>query len=83
MFGQGVEGVIRAYRNAHTDETLLGVLTIFGSTEFWVTKFMVSKGVATGYDIKGKEIVKVPIKEPVFIRPYYDEKLDVYRHNIT
>ncbi len=83
MFGPGVEDAIRTYRNAHNDEALLGTLTIFGSTEFWVTRFNVLKGVVTGYDIKGKEIVKVPIKEPVFIRPYYDERVEVYRHNIT
>ncbi|MFN3478973.1 MAG: 4Fe-4S dicluster domain-containing protein [Thermodesulfovibrionales bacterium] len=83
MFGPGVEDAIRTYRNAHNDEALLGALTIFGSTEFWVTKFHVSKGIVTGYDMKGKEIIKVPIKEPVFIRPYYDERLEVYRHNIT
>lgn len=82
MFGPGVEEAIKTYRNAHNDETFLGALTIFGSTEFWVTKFNASKGIVTGYDIKGKEIVKVPIKEPVFIRPYYDERLEVYRHNI-
>lgn len=83
MFGPGVEDAIKTYRNAHNDEALLGALTIFGSTEFWVTKFHVSKGIVTGYDMKGKEIVRVPIKEPVFIRPYYDERLEVYRHNIT
>ena len=83
MFGPGVEQAVKTYKNVHSDETFLGALTIFGSTEFWVSKFKVSKGVAIGYDIKGKEIVKVPIKEPVYIRPFYDEKLQVYHHNIT
>ncbi len=83
LFGPAVEEAIRTYRNAHKDETLLGVLTLFGSTEFWVSRFRVKEGSVTGYDMKGKALVTVPIKEPVFIRPYYDEKLDVYRHNIT
>ena len=83
MFGPGVEDAIKNYRNAHNDETLLGVLTLFGSTEFWVSRFRIKDGSVTGYDLKGKTLVTVPIKEPVFIRPYYDEKLDVYRHNIT
>jgi len=39
--------------------------------------------VASGYDAAGKAVVKVPIKEPVYVRPFYDEKLQVYRHNIT
>lgn len=83
MFGPGVEHAVQTYKAAHSDETLLGALTVFGSTEFWVTKFRVSKGIVTGYDDKGKEIIKVPVKEPVFIRPFHDEKLQVYRHNIT
>jgi nitrate reductase beta subunit len=83
MFGPGVEQAVSAYRNAYADETLLGVLTLMGSTEFWVSKFNVSKGMVTGYDEKGKELVKVPLREPVYIRPFYDEKLQVYRHNIT
>lgn len=83
LFGPGVEEAIRTYRNAHNDEALLGVLTLFGSTEFWVSRFRVKEGSVTGYDMKGKALVTVPIKEPVFIRPYYDERLDVYRHNIT
>ncbi len=83
LFGPGVEDAIRTYRNAHNDETLLGVLTLFGSTEFWVSRYRVKDGAVTGYDMKGKALVTVPIKEPVYIRPYYDERLDVYRHNIT
>jgi nitrate reductase beta subunit len=83
MFGPGVEDAISTYRTAHEDNTFLGALTLFGSTEHWVEKFKVSKGVAVGYDAKGKEIVRVPIKEPVYVRPFYDKKLQVYRHNIT
>jgi nitrate reductase beta subunit len=83
MFGPGVEQAIAAYKSAHADETLLGALTVFGSTEFWVEKFRVSKGAVTAYAAGGKELVTVPLKEPVLIRPYHDEKLQVYRHNIT
>lgn len=83
MFGPGVENAISTYRTAHEDNTFLGALTLFGSVEHWVEKFKVSKGVAVGYDAKGKEIVRVPIKEPVYVRPFYDKKLRVYRHNIT
>jgi hypothetical protein len=38
---------------------------------------------AFGYDAMGKEIVRVPLKEPIFIRPFRDEKVDAFRHNIT
>jgi nitrate reductase beta subunit len=84
MFGPGVEHAITAYKQAHSDNMFLGLLTLFGSTELWISKFHVSKnGMATGYDEKGKAVVKVPIKEPQYVRPFYDKTLDVYRHNIT
>jgi nitrate reductase beta subunit len=83
MFGPNVEQAVNTYKNTHDDETLLGVLTLFGSTESWISKFRVSKGVAYGYDDKGNNFVKVPIQEPVYIRPFYDKKQKIYRHNIT
>ena len=83
MFGPAVKEATQAYAHAHSDETLLGALMIFGSTEQWVSRFKVAKGFASAYDAKGKELVKVPLKEPAFIRPFFDEKLQVYRHNIT
>jgi len=30
-----------------------------------------------------KEPVKVPVKEPDYLRPFYDATREVYRHNIT
>jgi len=83
MFGPGVEPAIRTYRIAHKDPKLLGVLTLFGSTDHWVTRYKIDRGQAFGYDLTGKEIVRVPIEEPIFIRPFWDEKLQAYRHNIT
>lgn len=83
MFGPGVERAMEGYKTAHRDNHLLGVLTLFGSTEHWISNFKTTKGVATGYNDKGKSVVSVPVREPVFIRPFYDEKQQVYRHNIT
>jgi nitrate reductase beta subunit len=54
MFGPGVEQAIKTYRDAHNDEAMLGALTIFGSTEFWVSKFRASKGVVTGHGRQGE-----------------------------
>lgn len=83
LFGPGVREAIATYNTAHRDEMLLGALTVFGSTEFFVEKFAVAKGVVRGFDAGGREVVKVPLHEPVVIRPFYDEKLQTYRHNIT
>jgi hypothetical protein len=46
-------------------------------------KIKVTDKYAIGYDEKGHEVVRVPLKEPTVVRPFYDEKLGVYRHNIT
>lgn len=83
MFGPGVEQAIEAYRRAKDDPELLGVLLLMGSTPRWVEKFRVRDGEAFGYDKEGKEIARVPLKEPVFIRPSFDRERAVYRHNIT
>lgn len=83
MFGPGVDNAIKTYGTAHTDPLLLGALTIFGSTDKWVARFKIEKEQAIAYDSKGKEIVRVPLKEPVFIRPFRDEKVEAFRHNIT
>ncbi|NIO03933.1 MAG: dehydrogenase [Proteobacteria bacterium] len=83
MFGPGVERAVQAYQAAQEDRTLLAALTLFGSTEFWISRFKLSNGLAIGFDDAGTERVRVPLMEPVYIRPFYDEKLEVYRHNIT
>ncbi|UCD47611.1 MAG: dehydrogenase, partial [Deltaproteobacteria bacterium] len=83
MFGPGAEEAIAGYKAAFRDETVLGAFMLFGATDRWISRFAVGSGWATGYDDQGKELVKVPIKEPEFLRPFYDEKHEVYRHNLT
>jgi hypothetical protein len=36
-----------------------------------------------GYDEKGQEMVRVPLKEPIVVRPPLDDKVGAYRYNIT
>jgi nitrate reductase beta subunit len=83
MFGPGVEAAITTYRQAKDDPELLGVFMLMGSTDRWIEKFRVQGDYAMGYDAKGDEITRVPLKEPVHIRPYFDQQLAVYRHNTT
>ncbi|MDI6763448.1 MAG: dehydrogenase [Thermodesulfobacteriota bacterium] len=83
MFGPGAEGAIKTYRGAYSDTTFLGVLMLFGSMEKWVAGFKVEREEAIAYDEKGREILKVPLKESAFVRPFWDEKLGSFRHNIT
>lgn len=80
MFGPGVSGAQEIYRNA--DERLAGLMMLFGSSNEIIDTFSVKDGIAYGAR-DGKETVKVPVKEPTAIRPFHDEKLNVYRHSIT
>jgi nitrate reductase beta subunit len=83
LFGPGVEEAIATYRRAKDDPELLGVLLLMGATDQWIESFRVSGDHAMGYDAQGKEIVRVPLREPIFIRPVFDAQRAVYRHNIT
>jgi nitrate reductase beta subunit len=83
MFGWGVPEAIAAYRNAANDPKLLGALTLFGATPEISHAFRVEGDHVMGYDAKGAEIVRVPIREPIVIREVYDIKHKAYRTNIT
>ena len=83
MFGPGVDQAIATYNKAADDPDLLGVLLLMGSTDKWIERFKVKDGIAYGFDAKGAEITRVPLKEPIFIRPYFDTVQKAYRHNIT
>ena len=65
------------------DPELKGVLMLMGATERWVDKFRLQGDYVYGYDAQGNEIVRVPLKEPIYLRPVYDRQFTVYRHNIT
>jgi len=85
LFGPGVEGAIEAYRKAMRgeDPELLGVLLLAVSTDRLIHKFRVASGQAMGYDEKGQEVVRVPLKEPTVVRPPFDERVGAYRYNVT
>ncbi|MBI4220759.1 MAG: dehydrogenase, partial [Chloroflexi bacterium] len=83
MFGPGVPRALETYRNVKDDEQLLGLFLLMGATDRWIDRFRVKDGQAFAYDSKGAEIVRVPIKEPTYVRPLFDQVRGVYRHNIT
>ena len=85
MFGPGVDHAIETYLKGKDDPELLGLLHLFGDTKETIESFKTfpATGEATGYDDKGREIVRVPVKEPDYLRPFYDATREVYRHNIT
>jgi len=81
MFGPGVSKAIETYKRAKEDPELLGVLLLMGATDKWIERFRVKDGWAYGYDAKGNEIARVPLKEPIYIRPALDPKVGAFRHN--
>ena len=83
MFGPGVGKAIETYKKAKDDPQLLGLLLLQGSSPTIIERFKVRDGIAIGYTDKGAEIVRVPLKEPLFVRPFKDVALDVFRHNTT
>lgn len=83
MFGPAVDKAVQTYKNIPQDLELQGLLMLFGATTKIIHRFKVEKGIAIGFDEKGAEIVRVPVKEPTYIRAYQDAKTGAYRHNIT
>ncbi len=81
LFGPGAGEAMKVYRNAMNDPELAGLLGLFGSTEMVVPRFRRQGDVSVGIDDKGAEIVRVPLREPVHIRPALDAKNQLVRIN--
>ncbi|MBK9215694.1 MAG: dehydrogenase [Chloracidobacterium sp.] len=81
MFGPGVDKAVEVYRNAPNDPELTSLLGLFGSTASIVRKWKRVGDKAIGMDENGKELVNVPFKEPVHIRPAYDKVYQITRTN--
>ncbi|HJO80830.1 MAG TPA: dehydrogenase, partial [SAR202 cluster bacterium] len=63
------------------DKKLFGLLRLFGTTETIISKFEVTNTEAIGYDRSERELLRVALDEPMYIRPEYDEKYAVSRLN--
>jgi nitrate reductase beta subunit len=83
MFGWGVERAIASYRKAAEDRKLLGALLLFGATPEIIHHYKLEGRYTIGYDENHAEIVRVPLSEPIHIRPLYDERHQTYRTNMT
>ena len=83
MFGPGADAAVETYANAKDDPELLGLMMLFGSAEQIMHRFEVSGEIARGFDADGKEVVSVPVREPSFVRDYFDAVRDTYLHNTT
>ncbi|KKM84702.1 hypothetical protein LCGC14_1296500 [marine sediment metagenome] len=86
LFGPGVEEAVKAYKNAKDDKRLIAILLLMGCTDKIIHSFKVEgnleKGEAIGFDEGKKEIIRVPLKEPIYIRKAYDKERKVQRISI-
>ena len=83
MFGPGVDQAVETYAKTKDDAQLLGLFMLFGTTENIIRQFEVKNDIAIGYDDKGTELVRVPVREPSTVRTYFDQIHQTFLHNIT
>jgi nitrate reductase / nitrite oxidoreductase, beta subunit len=81
MFGPGADEAVKTYRAAASDLDLSGLLGLFGSTEFMISKWKRQGDWVMGSNNSGAEIVRVPLREPVHIRAPFDKKYNIARTN--
>ena len=81
MFGPGADAAMKTYRSAPDDPDLGGLLGLFGSTERVVPRWKREDNWVLGMDEQEKEIVRVPLREPVYIRQAFDDQYQVARTN--
>lgn len=87
LFGPAAKNAVNIYKDALADKKLVGLLMLFGATDKIIHSFKVQgdieDGLCIGYNEKGEEMVRVPLKEPIVIRKEYDEKYEVHRQSVT
>jgi nitrate reductase beta subunit len=81
MFGPGLDAAIATYRNAPDDPDLAGLLSLFGSTESVMTRWLRRGEEVAGVDDRGTTLVRVPLKEPVHVRAGFDKVYQIMRSN--
>ncbi len=81
MFGPLVDDAIANYKKVRNDPIAQGLFTLMGSTDRIMHHFRVENGIAIGEDDQKKELVRVPVEEPMFERDSWDEKLQAVRVN--
>lgn len=86
LFGPEAKRAVELYKKAYEDKKFIGILMLMGSTDDIISSFRVEgeidNGQCIGFDDKGKEIARVPLKEPIIIRKEYDKQRDVHRISV-
>jgi nitrate reductase beta subunit len=81
MFGPDIDQAVATYRNSREDRDLAALLTLFGCTESVMPRWRRQGDTVIGLAENGKEVVRVPITEPIQILPGYDRAVGAVRTN--
>lgn len=81
MFGPRAPAAAEAYRHASEDPVLRGLFALFGSTDRLLDRFRVDGDIAIGFDEAGAEIIRVPSREPILVRPETERLYQIRRVN--
>ncbi len=85
MFGPGADQAVETYKRIRQglEPELRAILLLNTSTDRILSRFSLQGDEAIGYDVNGVEVVRVMLVEKEIVRPYRDDAVGVYRHNIT
>ena len=81
MFGTGVEEAVNTYARAKEDPELQALLCLLGCTERLLARWRRQGEWVVGAADDGAEIIRVPLKEPVYVRPAFDPRYEIARVN--
>jgi nitrate reductase beta subunit len=81
LFGPGAAAAIKTYRTSPDDADLAGLLSLFGCSEKVMPRWKRQNDSIIGAEENGSEIVRVPFREPLYIREAFDKKFNVARVN--
>jgi nitrate reductase beta subunit len=82
MFGPRLDHAMDTYRHAADDPDLAALFCLFGCTERVVPRWKRVNDHVVGMEEDGTEIVRVPVREPAFIRTAFDAARGVTRTNV-
>lgn len=82
MFGPGVDKAIETYKSVKNDKDLLGAFLLFGNTPKITHSYKTDDEYTMGFDEKGEVTTKVPLTEPVYVRPFKNPTTGANHHNI-
>lgn len=81
MFGPGVDKAVEMYKNLKNDPDLLAAFLLFGNTPKTIHHYKREGDFTVGYNEAEEVLTKVPMTEPVYVRPYDDKDHGTFRHN--